>query len=211
MIYNWKQSWRTSIVLFWFTNTARITSVMFGLALLSRNLVPTWLRCWKSILKIPLLPMCDDRHFKPSLRHWEIFWWDCKLFQGKEIYIHGIHVPLPPHSLPLSCVLGFWRIAPGHRCWGCGCCFYEHNTLPWVPFSDNELRRWRYNWKRNVYYFVISWNDVTLTCLVYPEHLSLPTSMMAYRKLWRDQKVWFWSCRYVKGSGLDGRGLCWNY
>ena len=51
MIYKWNHSWSIAIVLFWCIKTDGITSVMFSLALLSRNLVPTWLSFWKRILK----------------------------------------------------------------------------------------------------------------------------------------------------------------
>ena len=148
MIYKWKHSWRISIVLFWFTETAGITSVMF----FWRCYQETWfLLGWvvgRGYWRYPILPMCDNRHYQHNLRHCEIFWWDCKLCQGKGIYVHGLHTPLPPHILPLSRVSSLWRIAPGHWCWGCGWCSYEHTALHWVPYLENELRRWRYAWKK---------------------------------------------------------------
>ena len=206
-----KHSWRIAIVLFLCKNTASITSLMFGLALLSRKFVPTWLSCWKRTLKRSTTPYAWRPALATYFFHWEIFWWDCKLCQGKGIHVHGLHAPLPPHILPLSCVLSLWRIAPGHWCWGCGCCYYEHTTLLWVTYLENELRRWRYTWKQFVYNSEISWNGITITFLVYPAHLSLPTSTMAFRKLWRPRKVRFWICRYAKGRGLDGQGIFWNY
>ena len=130
--------------------------------------------------------MSEDRHWQPTLRHWKMFWWDCKLCKWKGIYVHGLHAPLSPHNLPSSHVSSLWRIAPGHRCWGFDFYYYEHIKWPWVPYLDNDLQRWRYTWKQIVYHFTISWNGFTITCFFYPANISLTTSTMAYRGNWKN-------------------------
>ena len=211
IIYKWKNSWSIAIALFWCTKTDGITSVMFDFYLLSRNLVPTWLSFWQRILKRSTTPYA----WRPKL----------------PTYFAPLrNILVGPKTMP--------RESDICSCTTCTVTTPQTTSIPSLNLVADRARTsvlrvqllfsWTYHitlsslfWKwaaevtvylkTFVYDFAISWNGVTLTCLVYPAHLSLPTYMTSFQKLRPPRKVWLWGCIYAKGRWLDRKGLCWNY